>query len=240
MTVYLVGAGPGNPELITVRGLELLRSCDAVVYDTLASEELVDETPADALRISREGLRQHEIDRLLVELGRSGLEVVRLKGGDPFLFGRGAEEALALEAAGVACEIVPGVSALAAAPASAGVPITHRGLSDRVTIVSGHSAHGDELDYEALARAGGTLVVFMGRTALARIASGLIGAGMRPSTPVLLASRATCPDERHVVTTLAACGERAASLASPTLVVVGEVVSLAHGARAQARSARAA
>ena len=240
MTVYLVGAGPGDPGLITVRGLELVRRCDAVVYDTLASDELVDEVPADALRISREGLRQHEIDRLLVELGRSGLEVVRLKGGDPFLFGRGAEEALALEAAGVACEVVPGVSALSAAPAGAGVPVTHRGLSDRVTVVSGHSAQGDELDYEALVRAGGTLVVFMGRTVLGRIASGLIAAGMRPSAPVLLASRATCPGERHVVTTLAACGERAAELDSPTLVVVGDVVSLAHGARADTRPARAA
>jgi uroporphyrin-III C-methyltransferase len=236
VSVYLVGAGPGDPGLITVRGLELLRQCDAVVYDTLVSEQLVDEAPADALRIPREAMRQHEIERLLVELGGSGLEVVRLKGGDPFVFGRGAEEALALEAAGLAYEVVPGVSALAAAPASAGVPITHRGLSDRVTIVSGHSARGGELDYEALARAGGTLVVFMGRTALARIAQGLIAAGMAASTPVLLASRATCPDERQVVTTLAACGERAASLPSPTLVVVGDVVSLARP-RAHARAA---
>ena len=122
MTVALVGAGPGDPELITVRGLERLRRCDAVVYDRLVAPELVDEAPPDALRIPRDGLGQERIDGLLVHLGRQGLDVVRLKGGDPYLFGRGGEEALALAAAGVPFEVVPGVSSLAAVPAAADIP----------------------------------------------------------------------------------------------------------------------
>jgi uroporphyrin-III C-methyltransferase len=241
VTVYLVGAGPGDPGLITVRGLELLRRCDAVVYDRLVDAELLDETPGDTLRLSREGMGQDDICRVLIELGRNGLEVVRLKGGDPFIFGRGGEEALALAAAGVPYEVVAGVSALAAAPAAAGVPITHRGVSDRVTVISGHSAGGGELDYDALAGAGGTLVVFMGRLALARIAAGLVGAGMPRETPVLLVSRACRRDQRSVVTTLSGSGAHARSLASPLLVVIGDVVTLAGVVpRALAEAAHAA
>ncbi len=153
MTVYLVGAGPGDPGLITVRGLELVRACDAIVHDRLVSSELVAEAPLDAIRIARDRLDQAEIDELLVRLGRHGLEVVRLKGGDPFVFGRGGEEALALAVAGVPFEIVPGVSSLSAVPASAGIPITHRGVSSQVTVVSGHDVRA--LDLEAwLARQG--------------------------------------------------------------------------------------
>jgi uroporphyrin-III C-methyltransferase len=176
VTVYLVGAGPGDPGLITARGLELLRACEALVYDVLASPELVEEAPAGALRISREGLGQHELNELLVSLGRDGLETVRLKGGDPFVFGRGGEEALALRRAGVPFEVVPGVSALSAVPGSLGIPITHRGLSAQVTLVSGHSASGEALDYDQLARAPGTLIVFMGLSQLAAIAAGLLAA----------------------------------------------------------------
>ena len=149
MTVYLVGAGPGDPGLITAKGLDLVRSCDALVYDVLVAPELVDEAPDDALVIPREDVRQAELNDLLVELGRQGLEVVRLKGGDPFVFGRGGEEALALAAAGIPFEVVPGVSAMSAVPASVGIPITHRGVSAQVTLVSGHSASGDDLDYDA-------------------------------------------------------------------------------------------
>ena len=129
--VWLVGAGPGDPGLITARGLELLRRCDAVVFDRLVATELVDEAPAEALRIGREPLAQEEINRLLVRLARRGLEVVRLKGGDPFLFGRGGEEALALVEAGVSFEVVPGVSSVAAVPAAAGIPVTHRACPRR-------------------------------------------------------------------------------------------------------------
>ena len=157
MTVWLVGAGPGDPGLITAKGLELVRSCEALVYDVLVAPELVAEAPDDALLISRAKLKQGEIDALLVELGQAGLEVVRLKGGDPFVFGRGGEEALALAEAGIPFEIVPGVSSIAAVPASALIPVTHRGVSDRVTIASGHGADGGEPDYVSLAAAGGTL-----------------------------------------------------------------------------------
>ncbi len=170
--VWLVGAGPGEPGLITVRGLEALRRCDAVVYDRLVAPELVDEAPADVLRVARDPLSQEEINRLLVRLARRGLDVVRLKGGDPFLFGRGGEEALALVEAGVPFEVVPGVSSLAAVPAAAGIPVTHRGVSSQVTIVNGHGP----LDLAALGATPGTLVAFMGLARLEELAAGLVAA----------------------------------------------------------------
>jgi uroporphyrin-III C-methyltransferase len=227
VTVYLVGAGPGDPGLITARGLELLRGCEALVYDVLVSPELVEETPAGALRIPREGLGQSELNELLVSLGREGLETVRLKGGDPFLFGRGGEEALALARAGLGFEVVPGVSALSAVPASIGVPVTQRGLAAQVTLVSGHSASGEELDYGQLASAPGTLVVFMGLARLPEIVGGLLQAGKDPATPAAVVSRGTLPDSESVSGVLAEIAELAASLASPALLVLGEVVSLA-------------
>ena len=226
MTVFLVGAGPGDPGLITVRGLELLRRCDALVYDTLVADELVAEAPAGTLVFSREGMRQAEIDELLVSLGRRGLETVRLKGGDPLLFGRGGEEALALAAAGVPFEIVPGVSALSSVPAAAGIPVTHRGVSAQVTVVSGHSADGSGLDYAQLAGAPGTLVVFMGLRRLSELCAGLVANGRDAATPVAVVSAGTTPSQEVVVGTLADVGERAEHLAQPALVVVGEVVAL--------------
>ena len=226
MTVTLVGAGPGDPGLITVRGLERLRACDAVVYDRLVAEELVDEAPPDALRICRDGLEQEAVDRLLVELGRE-LDVVRLKGGDPFVFGRGGEEALALAAAEIPFEVVPGVSSLAAVPAAAGIPVTHRGLSDRVTIATAHAADGAEPDYEHLAAAGGTLVLFMGLGRLPALARGLIAAGLAPDTPAAVVSRGTLPDQTSVTAPLEEIAERAAGLPGPALVVVGDVVVIA-------------
>jgi len=220
-----VGAGPGDPGLITVRGLELVRTCDALVYDRLVSPDLVAEAPAEALRIPREGLGQDEVNALLVALGRHGLEVVRLKGGDPLLFGRGGEEALALAAAGVPCEIVPGVSSLSAVPACAGIPITHRGLSSQVTVASGHDPAA--LDYAALAAAPGTLVLFMALANLAEIAARLIEHGRRPDTPAAVIASGTLPGERWRVAPLARIARAAAGLEPPALVVVGEVVSLA-------------
>jgi uroporphyrin-III C-methyltransferase len=226
MTVTLVGAGPGDAGLITVRGLERLRDCDAVVYDRLVSEELVDEAPSDALRICRDGLDQAHVDRLLVELGRD-LDVVRLKGGDPFVFGRGSEEIEVLRAAGIECEVVPGVSSIAAVPAAAWIPVTHRGLSDRVTIATAHAADGSEPDYEGLAAAGGTLVLFMGLGSLPELAAGLIAAGLDPATPSAVVSRGTLPDQEIVVAPLTALAARAGDLPGPALVVVGDVVALA-------------
>jgi uroporphyrin-III C-methyltransferase len=243
MTVSLVGAGPGDPGLITVRGLERLRSCDAVVYDRLVAPELVDEAPDDALRISRDGIGQDEINELLVALGRRGLDVVRLKGGDPFLFGRGGEEALALAAAGVPFEVVPGVSALAAVPAAAGIPVTHRGIADTVTLATARAADGAAPDYDELVAAGGTLVLFMGLARLPELVRGLLASGLAPETPAAVVSRGTQPDERTVTAPLAALAEAAEGLPGPALVVIGDVVSLrarlATGRERAVRPARA-
>ncbi len=226
MTVYLVGAGPGDPGLITARGLDLIRSCDALVHDRLVAPELVEEAPADALVIARDGLTQAAINALLVQLGRRADTVVRLKGGDPFVYGRGGEEALALREARVDVEVVPGVSSIAAVPAAAEIPITHRGVSDTVTVVSGHSAEGDEPDYERLARTGGTLVVFMARERLHRVADGLVGAGLDPETPAAVISNGTLPEQRVATGRLRDVPELARTLDAPALLVVGEVVRL--------------
>jgi uroporphyrin-III C-methyltransferase len=239
VTVWLVGAGPGDPGLITAKGLELVRSCEALVYDALVPPELVAEAPDDALLIPRAKLKQREIDELLVELGARGLEVVRLKGGDPFVFGRGGEEALALGEAGVPFEVVPGVSALSAVPASAGIPVTHRGVSAQVTLVSGHSASGDELDYEHLARTPGTLVVFMGLAHLPELVAGLVSGGKDPAAPAAVVSNGTRPDGQAVTGTLAELPELAEGLVSPALLVVGDVVAVGAELAAVAADARA-
>ena len=220
--VTLVGAGPGDPGLITVRGLEALRGCDAVVHDRLVTPELVDEAPADAIRVDREPLSQEEINRLLVRLARQGLDVVRLKGGDPFLFGRGGEEALALVRAGVPFEVVPGVSSLASVPAAAGIPVTHRGVSSQVTIVNGHGP----LDFAALAAVSGTVVAFMGLGRLEELASGLIEHGRPADTPAAVIASGTLPEQRVVVAPLARIADAADELEPPALVVVGDVVAL--------------
>jgi uroporphyrin-III C-methyltransferase len=227
VTVHLVGAGPGDPGLITARGLELIRSCDALVHDVLVADELVAEAPDDALVLSRAGLGQEDVNRLLVELGRRHLDVVRLKGGDPFVFGRGGEEALALAGACIPFDVVPGVSSIAAVPAAALIPVTHRGVSDHVTIASGQDADGGEPDYRQLAAAGGTLVLFMGLRRLRRLCAGLTAAGLPPTTPAAVVSRGTLPDQEIVTATLATLPDAAAELVSPALVVVGNVVSVA-------------
>ena len=240
MTVHLVGAGPGDPGLVTVRGLELIRSSEALVYDRLVAPELVAEAPAGALLVPRDGMKQEQVNALLVSLGRSGLDVVRLKCGDPFVFGRGGEEALALAAAGVPYDVVPGVSSIAAVPAAAGIPVTHRGTSDRVTVVAGSSAAGDKLDYEALAAGGGTLVVFMGLDRAGEVAAGLIGAGLSAGTPAAAISHGTMPEQAVVISTLGGLGRAAESLARPALLVIGEVVSLAHVATREVAADRVA
>ena len=224
MTVWLVGAGPGDPGLITARGLELVRCCDALVYDRLVAPELVAEAPADALTISRDGLDQQGINDLLIDLPSQGLEVVRFKGGDPFVFGRGGEEALALAEADVPFEVVPGVSALAAVPAAAGIPLTHRGVSAQVRVVSGRSADGEvELDRAA---AGETLVLFMALNQLGSLCERLFALGLDPGTPAAVISRGTCPDQEVVVADVRGIADAAAGLPGPALVVVGEVVGL--------------
>jgi len=232
VTVWLVGAGPGDPGLITARGLELVRRCDALVYDRLVAPELVAEAPADALAISRDGLDQEQINLLLVDLATQGLEVVRLKGGDPFVFGRGGEEALALAEAEVPFEVIPGVSALAAVPAAAGIPLTHRGLSAQVRVVSGRSADG-EVELEP-ATGSETLVLFMALNELDSLCKRLLALGLDPSTPAAVISRGTWPDQEVVVADVSGIADAAVGLAGPALVVVGEVVGLRERLRGSA------
>jgi uroporphyrin-III C-methyltransferase len=233
VSVAIVGAGPGDPGLITVRGLELVRSCDVLVYDRLVAAELVAHA-AGATRVARDTLSQVEVNEVLVHHGRRGRDVVRLKGGDPFVFGRGGEEVEALLAAGVPHEIVPGVSNLTAAPALAGIPLTHRGTAAQVTILTGTSGDGGDLDYERLAATPGTLVVFMGLKRLEHIADQLILHGRDVDEPAAVISRQSLPDQRVVVGTLATIAGVAADLPSPSLVIVGDVASLAWQVRASA------
>lgn len=238
MSVVLVGAGPGDPRLITVRGLETIRACDVLVYDRLVARELVDEAPPSALRIDREPLSQEEISELLVRYGQAGLAVVRLKGGDPFVFGRGGEEAIALARAGVPLEVVPGVSSLSAVPAAAGIPITHRGVSGQVTAVAGHAP--ERLDHGQLAAAPGTLVVFMGLGGLERLVEGLLAAGRDPETPAAVVESGTLPEQRVVTAPLAQLVDAADTLSPPALVIVGDVVAIAEEIRPQTQQALSA
>ena len=235
--VYLVGAGPGDPGLMTVRGRDLLRRADAVVYDNLAARRLLDEAPPQAEMIyvgkqaSAHTLRQEEINELLVRLGREGRQVVRLKGGDPFVFGRGGEEALALVEAGVRFEIVPGITAGVAAPAYAGIPVTHRGVTSSIALITGHETPDkdeSDLDYAALANWPGTLVFYMGVKNLPKIAASLMEHGMDPATPAALVRWGTTARQETVTGTLSDITEVAAraGIKPPSLIVVGHVVAL--------------
>lgn len=237
MTVYLVGAGPGDPGLLTVRGAEVLRIADVVVHDRLADAALLQLAPAGALRIDvgkvpGGAVDQEGINRLLIQHGEAGARVVRLKGGDPFVFGRGGEEAAALLAAGVDFEVVPGVTAAVAAPAYAGIPVTHRGLSTSFSVVTGHSRHqvDTETDWDGLARvarAGGTIIVLMGVAHRAEIASRLMAGGLDGATPVAAVTWGTRPDQHTVRTTLAGLGD--ASLEPPATIVIGAVAGVDLG-----------
>jgi uroporphyrin-III C-methyltransferase len=234
--VWLVGAGPGDPELLTVKALKVLQKADVVVHDGLVSDEILDLAPASARRVSvakrksRHSYSQDEINRLLVAFALEGLEVVRLKGGDPFIFGRGGEELEACRAAGVECHVVPGVTAALAASAGAGAPLTHRGSAQAVTFVTGHAAAGGEpdLDWESLARPNQTVVIYMGLSMAMPIAARLMAAGRAGSTPALIVENASRADERRVVTTLAGLAEAAATLHGPALLIVGEAMALAQ------------
>jgi uroporphyrin-III C-methyltransferase len=234
-TVALVGAGPGDPGLMTVRGLALLRRADVVVYDRLVEPSLLDAAPR-ARKIfagkasGDHALPQDEINALLVRHARAGRRVVRLKGGDPFVFGRGGEEAEALARAGVPFEIVPGVSAAIAAPAYAGIPVTHRGLASSFAVVTGHECGaGDErVDWARLATAVDTLVVLMGVSALPRITRALLDHGRAPDTPVALVRWGTTARQVTLGGRLADIAARAAAaqLESPVVIVIGAVAAL--------------
>jgi len=233
-TVFLVGGGPGPPDLLTVRAVELLRRADAVVYDRLIQVEALRLCPAVVVRhyVGKEaGLhrsRQQEINALLVTLAHEHEIVVRLKGGDPLVFGRGGEEAAHLRVAGVPCEIVPGVSAALAAPAAAGIAVTHRDLACTVALVTGHEKAGagaNRIDWTALARLD-TVVVVMAVHALERIAARLIAAGRDPATPAALIQAAYWPEQRVTVATLGTIAQAARrdGARPPATLVVGEVV----------------
>jgi uroporphyrin-III C-methyltransferase len=223
MSVFIVGAGPGDPGLVTVKALELVRSCEILVYDRLVSLELVAQA-VGAARISRDGLNQDEVNELLVHHGRRGRRVVRLKGGDPFIFGRGSEEADALAAAGVPYEVVPGVSTLTALPGLAGIPLTERDVAAQLTVVTGRSADGDDLDFERLASTPGTLVIFMGLSRLEHIADSLILAGRPVDEGAAVVSRLSLPDGRVYAGTLGTIASVARMARTPAVVVVGDVV----------------
>lgn len=232
MTVYLVGAGPGDPGLLTVRGAELLGRADVVVYDRLSVASLLDLAPATAERISvgkRPGhatMPQEAINEFLIERGLAGDEVVRLKGGDPFVFARGGEEAAALAGAGVSFEVVPGITSAIAVPAYAGIPLTQRHSSTLFTVITGHEDpdKGGELDWETLARLGGTIVILMGVARLGKIVEKLRAGGLAEDTPVAAVRWGTRPDQETVRATLGTILDH--DLASPSTIVVGKVAGL--------------
>ncbi len=230
--VYLVGAGPGDPGLVTVRGLELIRACTVLVYDRLAASELVAEAPAGAERtfVGKEpgchARTQAEINELLVERGLRGGVVVRLKGGDPFVFGRGGEEAETLARAGIPFEIVPGVSSALAAPAYAGIPATHRGVASAFMVTTGHPE--SSIQWDVLARFEGTLILLMAVATLRRATERLMEEGRDPTQPAAIVEQGTLGRQRTIVGDLASLADlaEAAGVAPPATVVIGDVVTL--------------
>jgi len=241
--VFLVGAGPGDPELLTLKAVRMLGLAHAVVYDRLVSDEVLALAPPLARMIPvgksprSHPVPQEKINEILVGLAHEGLTVVRLKGGDPCIFGRGSEEAAALYAAGVPVEIVPGITAAQGAAASTGVPLTHRGLARSVRYVTGHCRDDLplDLDWAGLADPDTTLVVYMGVANIAEVAARLIEQGMPASLPVMAVARATTSQERRLVTRLdrVAADLAGSNLSGPTLFVIGQVVSLYHSCPAE-------
>jgi uroporphyrin-III C-methyltransferase len=235
-TVYLVGAGPGDPGLLTIRARDLLASCDVIIYDNLVNPELLVHTRAatERLYVGKVGggrqTPQDEINRLLIEHAREGKRVVRLKGGDPFLFGRGGEEAEALFVARLPFEIVPGISSALAVPAYAGIPLTHRGLSSSVTILTGARAGDGAYASEALLKAASsdTVVILMGAAHLREIASDMMAAGREPSTPAAVIRWGTYDGQQIITGTLHTIADEAlrAGMRAPSVIVLGEVVRL--------------
>jgi uroporphyrin-III C-methyltransferase len=231
--VYIVGGGPGDPGLITLRGVECLRKAEVVVHDRLVNSQLL--AYADDAELidvgkspSHHPIPQAQINAVLVEKALQGKIVVRLKGGDPFVFGRGGEEAQALIEAGIPFEIVPGVTSAIAVPAYAGIPVTQRGMATSVAFITGHCAgsHPLELNWQALAQGVDTLVFLMGVSSLPMITACLIKAGRSPATPVALIEKGTLPEQKVVIGTLGTIIEKAAGVQPPSIVIVGEVVSL--------------
>jgi uroporphyrinogen III methyltransferase/synthase len=234
--VYIVGAGPGDLGLMTLRGLQLLRSADVVVYDQLVNPVLLEEAPHNAERIfvgkqaGRDSIAQNDINEVLVNYALHGHQVVRLKGGDPFVFGRGGEEAEALADAGIAFEIVPGVSSAVAVPAYAGIPLTHRKFASSFAVVTGHEAvkSRSSVDWTKLATAVDTLVILMGLHNLSSIVAQLIAYGRAPQTPAAVIEQGTTERQKTVIGTLANIVDKCSALKAPALIVVGDVVGFAQ------------
>ncbi|MFJ4847848.1 uroporphyrinogen-III C-methyltransferase [Streptomyces sp. NPDC088733] len=235
--VALVGGGPGDPDLITVRGRRLLAEADVVIADRLGPRDLLDELPPhveviDAAKIPYgRAMAQEAINAALIEHAKAGKAVVRLKGGDPFVFGRGMEEAQALAEAGIPCTVVPGISSSISVPAAAGIPVTHRGVAHEFTVVSGHVAPEDPrslVDWEALARLRGTLVLLMGVERIAAIADALVAHGRGADTPVAVVQEGTTASQRRVDATLATVGRKVAEegVRPPAVIVIGDVVAV--------------
>lgn len=236
-TVTLVGGGPGDPDLITVAGLRAVQQADVILYDHLAPQAILDEARADAVLIPvgkwprQPSTSQDEINTLLIEHAQTGRTVVRLKGGDSFVFGRGGEEWLACAEAGVPVRVIPGVTSAVAAPELAGIPVTHRTLSQGFTVVSGHVAPGDErssIDWTALAQAGTTLVILMGVHHLPAIVSALRNGGMAAETPAAIVSKACDPTMSVLRGTLSTIAKQAAEsqVTPPSITIVGAVAAL--------------
>lgn len=245
--VYIVGGGPGDPGLITVKGLNCLRHADVVLYDRLIAPELLNEAPthAELIDVGKEPKRhrrsQYEINTLLVEKAREGKIVVRLKGGDPFVFGRGGEECQALAEAGIRYEVVPGVSSAVAVPAYAGIPVTQRGLTTAFTVVAGHTADSD-IDWNAISKIG-TIIFLMGVEHLPEIVASLVAHGRSIDTPAALIQEGTTPNQLVVIATLESIVEKSQEIRPPAVLVVGDVVRLQDQlawfpGRAQAMSIR--
>ncbi|REL33244.1 uroporphyrinogen-III C-methyltransferase [Rhodohalobacter sp. SW132] len=233
--VFLVGAGPGDPDLITVRGLNTIKKAEVLVYDRLANPELLSNAPKDSERIyvgkrpDKRSVSQEQISRILVAKAKEGKTVVRLKGGDSFVFGRGGEECEALAKEGIHFEIVPGISSAIAAPAYAGIPLTHRGQARSFTVVTGYTKNKDELfeNWENIAHSD-TLVILMGMKNLPAIISKLYLYGRSPETPVAIIEKATYDCQRTVIGTLDTIVDKAAELSPPATIVIGKLAALGH------------
>lgn len=233
--VWLVGAGPGAVDLLTVRAMRLIEQADVVVYDRLVSPEILALIPATALSLDVgktpgfHGMKQNQINQLLADLALAGRQVIRLKGGDPFIFGRGGEEMVWLQQAGVTCHIVPGITAATGCAAASGIPLTHRDLAQSVRFITGHGRDGKpELDWQSLRDAHQTLVFYMGLTWCAALSERLIEHGRDPQTPVAIVERGTRDDQRTLITRLDQLAMTVAEHQpqSPSLLIIGEVVSL--------------
>jgi uroporphyrin-III C-methyltransferase len=232
--VWLIGAGPGDPELMTLKAARALRLADVVLVDELVNRGCLAHARSDAkvIEVGKRGgcksTPQVFIEKLMIQYAKAGNAVARLKGGDPFVFGRGGEELLALAAEGIDVEIIPGITAGIGAPAALGIPVTHREVARGVTFVTGHAKDRCEPDWEALARTGTTLVIYMGLTRLAQIAESLMKAAMKPETPACVIENGTLKNQREVISTLRELAKDALSkkIGSPAIVVIGDVVAL--------------